>query len=90
MEIVLIICGSLCLVVGFIGCLLPIIPSVPLAWVGLLLVYFVEGGELSLRLLIICAVVTFAVTVLDNIAPIWFTKKTQPHVHSASQNSYFI
>lgn len=76
MEIVLIICGSLCLIAGFIGCLLPIIPGVPLAWAGLLLVYFVEGSELSLRLLIICAVVTVAVTVLDNIAPIWFTKKT--------------
>lgn len=76
MDIFLIICGALCLLVGLIGCIIPIIPGAIVAWVGLLFVFFVDGAEFSLVALIIYGVVAVGVTLLDNFAPVWFTKRT--------------
>lgn len=54
----------------------PIIPGVPLAWIGLLLAYFSTKAELSLSVVIICLIAAIAVSILDNIAPIFLTKKS--------------
>ncbi len=75
MEIVFIILGILLLITGFIGCLVPIIPGVPLAWASLLLLLFSDSSSISITMLIITAIVSIAITVIDNIAPVWLTKK---------------
>jgi len=64
------------LLTGLIGCIVPIIPGVPLAWIGLLLAYFSAKAELSLTVVIICLSAAIIVSVLDNFAPIILTKKS--------------
>ena len=74
-EGILIIAGILLLIVGFIGCVIPI-PGVPCAWGALLLLYFVESSTITISRLVITAIVTIVVSVIDSIAPIFITKRT--------------
>ncbi len=74
MEITIITIGIILLIAGFIGCLVPIIPGVPLAWLSLLLLFFIDSS-VTIPTLIITALIAIAITALDNIAPVWLTKK---------------
>ena len=47
MDILLIILGVLCLLLGLAGCFLPVLPGPPLSYVGLLLLYFTDRIEFS-------------------------------------------
>lgn len=76
LDLVLAILAGIALVTGFLGCLLPVIPGPPLAWAGLLVAHFSSYCVISIRTLIICAVFTVLVTVIDSIAPVWFTKRS--------------
>ena len=42
MDILLIIIGIICLVTGMLGCVLPLLPGPPLAYVGMLLFHFTD------------------------------------------------
>lgn len=42
MEILLVILGVICLIVGLAGCFLPAIPGPPVAYAGLLLLHFTD------------------------------------------------
>lgn len=75
MDVVLIILGSLFVLIGLVGCILPIIPGPPLAYIGLLFLHFTERMQFENNELIIWAIVAIAVTVADNVLPIWTTKK---------------
>jgi len=75
LDIILTVIAGLALIAGFIGCLLPILPGPPLALAGLITAYFSDYCVISVKTLIICTIVTVIVTVLDIVAPIWFTKK---------------
>ena len=75
MDIFLIILGSICLLVGILGCVLPVLPGVPLAYCGLLLLHATDKVQFSWQFLVIWAVVTIVVQVLDSVVPIWGTKK---------------
>ena len=75
MDIVLIILGFICVVVGIIGCFLPIIPGPPISYFALLLVHWTERAQLDNKTLVIWALVTAGVTALDYVVPIWGTKK---------------
>ncbi|MGN1239997.1 MAG: DUF456 domain-containing protein [Paludibacteraceae bacterium] len=75
MDIFLIILGAICLLVGILGCVLPVLPGVPLAYCGLLLLHATDKVQFSWQFLVIWAVVTIIVQVLDSVVPIWGTKK---------------
>ena len=75
MDIFLIILGAICLSVGILGCVLPVLPGVPLAYCGLLLLHATDKVQFSWQFLVIWAVVTIVVQVLDSVVPIWGTKK---------------
>lgn len=75
MDIFLIILGSICLLVGILGCVLPVLPGVPLAYCGLLLLHATDKVQFSWQFLVIWAAVTIVVQVLDSVVPIWGTKK---------------
>lgn len=47
MDILLIILGAICLLTGIIGCVLPVLPGVPLAYVGILLLQLTERVQFS-------------------------------------------
>ena len=75
MDIFLIILGAICLLVGILGCVLPVLPGVPLAYCGLLLLHATDKVQFSRQFLVIWAAVTIVVQVLDSVVPIWGTKK---------------
>lgn len=75
MDIALIIIGSILIVIGILGSVLPVLPGPPISYVGLLLLHFTEKHQFSTRFLIIWAIITIIVIVLDYIIPVWGTKK---------------
>lgn len=75
MNTFLIILGAICLLVGILGCVLPVLPGVPLAYCGLLLLHATDKVQFSWQFLVIWAVVTIVVQVLDSVVPIWGTKR---------------
>ncbi len=75
MDIVLIILGFAFSIFGILGCLLPVIPGPLLSYIGLLLLHFAPKYEFTPRFLIIFAIITVVVTVLDNFMPAWGAKK---------------
>lgn len=75
MDILLIIGGIFFLLLGLVGCILPGLAGPPLSYVGLLLLHFTEKYQFSTRFLIIWVVITLLVSLLENLIPIWGTKK---------------
>lgn len=75
MDIVLIILAGVCMLVGLVGCILPIIPSVSLSYIGLLLLHFTERVQFSTRFLLIWLAIVVVIQILDYVVPIWGTKK---------------
>lgn len=77
METLLIVFAILLFLVGLAGVLIPMLPGIPLCWGGLLLLKLTEraGGQISWRAIIIWGIVTIVVTILDNVLPIWGTRK---------------
>ncbi len=63
------------ILVGIIGCILPVLPGPPISYAGLLLIHLSEKWQFSSRLLIILALLTIVVTVLDYVIPVWGTKR---------------
>jgi uncharacterized protein YqgC (DUF456 family) len=74
-DILLTAGGSVLMIVGIIGCVLPVIPGPPLSFVGLLLLHFSEYAEFSFEFLLLFGAIAVIVTILDYIVPIWGTKK---------------
>lgn len=75
MDIFLLILAFLCLLVGIIGCIVPGLPGVPIAYAGLWIAQATEKVDFSWQFLLIWGLVTIAVSVLDYIVPAWGTKK---------------
>lgn len=66
--------GAILLVIGIVGCLVPVLPGVPLAWAGLFVAYFSVSTDITVRALIITGIIAAAVTAFDFISPALFTK----------------
>ena len=75
MDIFLIILGSLFLLAGIIGCIVPALPGVPLSYVALLLLQLTDRVQFSWQFLVIWLAVTILVQVLDTFIPVWGTKR---------------
>lgn len=75
-DIFLAILGAICLLIGTVGCVVPVLPGVILAWAGLLSAYFSYYCTIPTALLVATGITTAIVSVLDNIIPIYLTKKT--------------
>ena len=61
-------------IVGIVGCVVPILPGVPICWLGMLLCHF-SSGAFSTVDLVVWAVVAGGVTLLDNFLPAVMTKR---------------
>ncbi|MCQ2591173.1 MAG: DUF456 domain-containing protein [Treponema sp.] len=70
------ILGGVLLIVGFLGTFVPVLPGAPLAWAGLLVSFFSSYNEISILCLVITGIFAVAVSILDNIFPIYMTNKT--------------
>lgn len=77
LEAILITLAVILLIVGIAGSVLPVLPGTPLSWLGLLLLKFVPSVSYHLSWSVVIAVGLFTLVVvfLDNLLPIWSTKK---------------
>jgi len=75
MDYFLIGFGILLMLSGILGGILPVLPGPPLSYIGLLLLHFTERYQFSHRFLILWAVITVIVYLLDYIIPAWGTKR---------------
>ena len=75
MEIAILLGAAVLLLIGLAGCIIPVIPGLPLCYAGLLLLSFSMQVEISHTFLILWAVAVIAIQVLDFYLPIWGTKK---------------
>lgn len=74
-DIILLSTGIILMVIGLLGCLVPILPGPPLSYAGILFLQFSRFGNFSRLTLIILAGITITVTILDYVVPVWGTKK---------------
>ena len=75
MDVLLLIVGFVLMILGLIGSFLPVLPGVPLSWLGLLLLYFTEKIQSNYWVLGITLIITIIVTILDYVIPAKGTKK---------------
>lgn len=76
-DIVWIVLAGLLWLVGAVGSVAPVIPGLPLCWAGLLVLKFVPStkDDITWTVLILLGVITAVITILDNVLPVWGTKK---------------
>ena len=75
MDLLLLILGFICVIVGIFGSFLPILPGLSACWVGLLLLYLTKVVENNYWVLGTTLLITIIITVLDYIIPSKGTKK---------------
>jgi len=74
-DIFLIALGIIFLFLGLAGSILPILPGPPLSYAGLLMLNFTKNHQFSSRFLLIWAIITILVIIIENLIPLWGTKK---------------
>lgn len=75
MDILFIILACICMVVGLVGCILPMLPGPPVAYLGLLLLHFTEPVQFSTTQLLVWAGLVVLVQVIDYFVPMLGTQK---------------
>ena len=74
-DYILLISGILLMILGIIGCLVPVLPGPPLSFLGLILLNLSRFGDFPRSTLITLGAIALIVTILDYIVPVWGTKK---------------
>ncbi len=75
MDILLIIISIVLVIIGIIGSVVPILPGPPITYGGLLLVQFTSKHPFTTGLLIIFGILAILSAIIDNVLPIYATKK---------------
>lgn len=74
-EYLLYALSAICMLAGLAGCILPMLPGPPLAWLGMLLLHFTDRVDFSVTELVVSALVVIATLVLDYFTPMIGAKK---------------
>ena len=74
MDIILIILSGICLLLGFLGCVLPALPGPPIAYLGLLFLHFTDKVQFTSTQLWIWLGIVIFIQALDNFIPMLGTK----------------
>ena len=75
MEMVLVIIAFALLVAGLLGAVLPVLPGPPLSFVGLLMMHFSGYGGFTFVFLLVWALITVAVTIMDYVLPSYMARR---------------
>lgn len=75
MDAFLIILGALLILAGIIGCVIPLLPGPPLAYVGLLMLQLLDKPPFTLTFMLIWACIVIGVSILEYVIPVYGTKK---------------
>jgi uncharacterized protein len=76
MDYVFIILGMILMIVGLAGCILPVIPGPPLAYVALLLLHATLRYQFSSDFLLTWGLITALVYGLDFVIPVFTTQRS--------------
>lgn len=74
-DYLLLISGLALMILGIIGCLVPLLPGPPLSYLGLIFLHLSRFGQFSGNTLAILGGIVIIVTILDYIVPVWGTRK---------------
>lgn len=72
---ILIFLAFACITIGIFGAVLPILPGLPICYLGLLCLHWSNKVEFGTNFLIFWAIIVLLVTLLDYFTPIWGTKR---------------
>jgi uncharacterized protein YqgC (DUF456 family) len=75
MDVVWTVLGSLFMLAGIIGCVVPFIPGPPLGYIGFIALQLKDTPAFSTRFLLLWAGVVAVVSLLDYVVPAYGTKK---------------
>ena len=88
MDILLVILGVICLLVGLAGCFLPILPGPPVAYLALWLLHFTGYAEFTVTELVVWGLLVVLVQAMDYVTPRLGTKYKEsvaaPNPHGCS------
>ena len=76
MDVLLIVISFLLIIVGLLGCILPVLPGAPLAYAGLLLAYLTDNVEFPVGQLACWLLLVVILQVLDYFTPMLGSKYT--------------
>ena len=75
MDLVFIVGGLLLMLIGIIGSILPVLPGVPISWLGLLTLHFAPSIPFDSLFLTVTGIIALIIYILDYIIPAMGTKK---------------
>lgn len=75
MDVVLLIIGFVCMILGILGSFLPVLPGPGLSWLGILLLYLTNAVPMNYWILGISLLIAVVITVLDYVIPAQGTKR---------------
>ena len=74
-DVILVIIGLLFGLIGFLGSFVPILPGPPFTYIGMLFIHWSKYAEYTTNFLLLFLFLTVAITFVDNVLPVWMTKK---------------
>jgi hypothetical protein len=74
-DYLLLISGIIFMILGIIGCLVPVLPGPPVSFLGLVLLHLSRFGHFESSTLITLGAIAVVVTIMDYIVPVWGTRR---------------
>ena len=75
MDLLLVVIGFVCVILGVFGSFLPVVPGPGLSWLGILLLYFTNSIPMNYYILGLTLVITVIISILDYVIPAHGTKR---------------
>lgn len=75
MDVFLIVLGSICLLAGLIGCIVPMLPGPPVAYVALVLLQLTDKAAFTPMQLLLWLLLVVLVQILDYLVPVFGVKR---------------
>ncbi len=75
MDVFLIVLGSICLLAGLIGCIVPMLPGPPVAYVALVLLQLTDKAAFTPMQLLLWLLLVVLVQILDYLVPAFGVKR---------------
>lgn len=75
MDLLLVIFGFCCIIIGIVGSFMPVIPGLSVSWIGLLLLYCTKAIPINYWVLGFALLLVIIITVLEYVIPAKGTKK---------------
>lgn len=75
MDVLLLIAAIVLILLGVAGSFVPVLPGPPISYIALLMLHYTKYAMFTTQLLVVFAILTILVTLLDYVIPAWATGK---------------